>query len=900
MRITDPNYLRMVRDGLHFGHYEINNSAALPAGISALYDAEWLDNSTAKERTRLTEFFAIWPLLKKEVSADFVASLMRDSSASMVEELILRFSRWFNSGDTGKYVLYHEKLRLFLLQKASKSDNTRILDAIILNCEVAVQKQAGDEWEFYALEHLSYHLSGGVKSGNNNYGEKIRKYALNPDFRNRQLEISGKYLWTHQTLQAMLEWCWLFKQSSIIDFGLATIETHFHEQTNFLGVLNQVRNREMDTVSERLRTFGIKDELAVNRRFILYMLCLWELTFGTETGGSEVHRRIALKDLLSQLYTEPSFRNGDGATFNWRNFMFSDVMLNLVREWHKMDVQNWQGLFERTDGWDTSWVLNNGPYDHRFLDVLEQLCDCFSLEGERAWAFLRIAEARIGQGLQGKSLLSKVQSFAEELGDELLIEKMEDLGSINPNRNENESSSPLNSEVRTSVFDYGPLTEKYLDIWNYSREDVEDEWIDCFHDGAMHIDLLFGFAKNLNDTASFSQHLVEGNKQPVFPGIWVRFPASESGNRETIRISHKLKFEKVIYHYQNLIVNPEDLLISENGILYRKDQKEIKLPYLDILMLDGEGIAPDDERLKLYYRSANIPEFPRALVHQISYNNTSWDEAVQSRICAQLSQKLYQSGKLGPAIVVAGKIQDDSIREQWKEILFDSIQKVLKDSASTKTLENLFRLYNLALAGEKNMAEKISDVEILVDWKRNVLRSAAQIDPALNFEFQEDPQMNFLNDPEFSNLESGLQEAIKSSDEALVYAQLEILENHVAQQPGAIQRVDMWKQTGRILVKEGNYEKAWKWNNTFKTQEARWQVGSAITFSISLLHLNTELFEKTLMNRNQKFEAVLHLLRLRTIDMLFFGQPTDEEVTRWDAVLDINWAIQLRNNLFLS
>jgi hypothetical protein len=51
------------------------------------------------------------------------------------------------------------------------------------------------------------------------------------------------------------------------------------------------------------------------------------------------------------------------------------------------------------------------------------------------------------------------------------------------------------------------------------------------------------------------------------------------------------------------------------------------------------------------------------------------------------------------------------------------------------------------------------------------------------------------------------------------------------------------------------------------------------------------------MNRNQKFEAVLHLVRLRVIDLLFFGNPEENDIKRWDETLNIGWAINLKNRL---
>ena len=95
MRNTDPNYLRIVRDGLDSGHYQANNPATLPMGISAMYDAAWMDNSTAGERTKLTEFFTIWSLLKKEAgllnSSELNPEELSQTWSSMMERFMHSF-----------------------------------------------------------------------------------------------------------------------------------------------------------------------------------------------------------------------------------------------------------------------------------------------------------------------------------------------------------------------------------------------------------------------------------------------------------------------------------------------------------------------------------------------------------------------------------------------------------------------------------------------------------------------------------------------------------------------------------------------------------------------------------------------------------------------------------------
>ncbi|MFM9004777.1 MAG: hypothetical protein ACKOSR_04650, partial [Flavobacteriales bacterium] len=158
MKMIDPTYLRTIHDGLLSGAVHKDNASALPIGLVGMYEEALPPAGNVKERTKFLEFFAVWALLKKEVSAEFVAPLLAGWTEEHVIDYIAQYSKWFNSPVSGKYVLYHERLRAFVLQKISRTHFEKCNDAIITHSQMALQNKAGDEWERYALEHLSTHL----------------------------------------------------------------------------------------------------------------------------------------------------------------------------------------------------------------------------------------------------------------------------------------------------------------------------------------------------------------------------------------------------------------------------------------------------------------------------------------------------------------------------------------------------------------------------------------------------------------------------------------------------------------------------------------------------------------------------------------------------------------------
>jgi hypothetical protein len=78
MSHLEPTYLRYIYDGLLKGSIHPENAAELPDGLIGLYEEAFDERTSVIERQKLLQFFAIWALLKKEVSAAFVAEVLRN------------------------------------------------------------------------------------------------------------------------------------------------------------------------------------------------------------------------------------------------------------------------------------------------------------------------------------------------------------------------------------------------------------------------------------------------------------------------------------------------------------------------------------------------------------------------------------------------------------------------------------------------------------------------------------------------------------------------------------------------------------------------------------------------------------------------------------------------------
>lgn len=159
MKMIDPTYLRTIYDGLHSGAMHKDNASTLPIGLIGIYEEALPPSSNVNERKKFLEFFAVWALLKKEVSAEFVVALLEGWTEEHVLDYISKYSKWFNSPVSGKYTLYHERLRSFVFKRIA--DITRrneiILKKLLLKETNQVEKQ--NETKQYLQEYYGDHLA---------------------------------------------------------------------------------------------------------------------------------------------------------------------------------------------------------------------------------------------------------------------------------------------------------------------------------------------------------------------------------------------------------------------------------------------------------------------------------------------------------------------------------------------------------------------------------------------------------------------------------------------------------------------------------------------------------------------------------------------------------------------
>ncbi len=293
----EPTYLRYIYDGLVKGSIHPENAAELPDGLIGMYEEAFDERTSVIERQKLLQRFAIWALLKKEVSAAFVAEVLGETEDD-IQEFISTYSAWFNSPESGKYQLYHERLKVYLLQKLSEGEvaelNSKIVEFLLQKVNDAQQNES----ILYCFENLSFHLFlNGYLTGES---ALLAQFCLDDNFKKRQFELSGYYDWEEKMMALGVEY-FSIKQDKIchqIVFEKTKIQ---FKKKNIDLILSLIRKGEMETVFQFFRNIQEVNLYARVEIAYFYILSFFEI-FEKEDWNFIQKKEIAFK--LLEIFKE--------------------------------------------------------------------------------------------------------------------------------------------------------------------------------------------------------------------------------------------------------------------------------------------------------------------------------------------------------------------------------------------------------------------------------------------------------------------------------------------------------------------------------------------------------------------------------------------------------------------
>ena len=272
MQQLEPTYLRYVYDGLSKGSISSNNPTSLPIGFIGLFEDEFPSSMPLVERMSILNRLAIWALLKGPVSIEMIAEVLNEHPDN-TKVLIDTYSKWFNSPEPGKYVLYHDRLRTYLLQKLSNHEVQDLNETLISYLENSLNSEGSKEAETYALEHLSTHMAVESQMGNNY--DRLHEFVNQEDLWKRQVSESYEYKWSQRAIQySIKEGARRHNEINTLESTVNSLKLSHKEQNSAEQIINFLNLGDYEIALKRALFFNDTN------LFKIYLLMLYELLLG--------------------------------------------------------------------------------------------------------------------------------------------------------------------------------------------------------------------------------------------------------------------------------------------------------------------------------------------------------------------------------------------------------------------------------------------------------------------------------------------------------------------------------------------------------------------------------------------------------------------------------------------
>ena len=270
---------------------------------------------------------------------------------------------------------------MYVLQKVSEEDIVQFNAKFIALCEKALEVPEKDipEKESYALEYITTHfyisaMQGETACLNKEHASSLKKYAYDQKFWEKQIKASKGFEWSKKMLNQMMSWASKFNEDGeVIECALNKVDLYHQEQNDAPRIVQLVADGDIETALERIEKFGGEDKEGLQRKFILYMLCLMELTLLDSKDKN--HAKSSIEKLLKHLDENIPAKQPD--LINWNDFFPSYLVLLVVIENIKLNV-NVECVFKRTILFDfEKLILTNSNYKDyiNYYHILVQYID---------------------------------------------------------------------------------------------------------------------------------------------------------------------------------------------------------------------------------------------------------------------------------------------------------------------------------------------------------------------------------------------------------------------------------------------------------------------------------------------------------------------------------------------
>jgi len=385
-----PLYIKLLCDAIENGRISLNDINALPKEINNYYEAILRRYSKDKYGNALLSSLFTLAAAKDELSISHLRLinqldyLSQEHVSSTLREILTKNEK----SEVDTYRLFHETFRDFLIEKR-KLEIEEAEERVIDFC-ATWEDLEGTYEQRYALQHYAAHL---IESKKSKRKEELLQLLNNKPYIQTQKQVLRQFESTKTLLQiGLAEACEQKNWEIQLETALSLVDLKYEEANEAPKIIEMVANGEIDLALKRIESFGGQDEEGLKRKFILYMLCLAELTL---LYSREKEFRIeAISAILEHFGSHIPV---DTSLINWSDFFPDYFVFLMACEWEKLGL-NYLNVYRITDKWENSWIHQKAPYNKTQLFVLLKMANVLKHENFKNLAYKEISLIYAKQG----------------------------------------------------------------------------------------------------------------------------------------------------------------------------------------------------------------------------------------------------------------------------------------------------------------------------------------------------------------------------------------------------------------------------------------------------------------------------------------------------------------------
>ena len=353
----NPLYLKLLCNAIENGSIQFNDTKALPTEINDYYKAilnRYANDSIDGDAllSSLYVFAAAVDYLTP-VHLQLINGLGTAQSLRIESTLKEVLSENPLTDEALDYQLFHESFREFLIQfypTEIKRAETKLLDfCSTWNSIYNTFEQR------YTLQHYTTHLS---KKCTEQSMLTLINLSKNKQYTDTQKKVLRGFTSSKQLYQdAVYTALKISSTDEALEAALALVDIKYDEQNDAATILAMIANNEIDLALQRITAFGGESKEDKQRQFILYMLCLMEITL--LKSKTQPWCKGAIEKLLSQFEEQIPI---DYSLVNWNDFFSSYLVFVLAVELAVLEL-DYLEIYKRTRFWDYNWINEKGPYN---------------------------------------------------------------------------------------------------------------------------------------------------------------------------------------------------------------------------------------------------------------------------------------------------------------------------------------------------------------------------------------------------------------------------------------------------------------------------------------------------------------------------------------------------------